>query len=223
MSDDLFYDENELQASAFGRVIVTGPRKMGKTTALLTTAPGPIAVLNCDGEGAPIAAKRFGAKDLKIVDVTSPDLWRKAVDGAIKLADKGEVRSIVVDTFTLLVNNVLTLAHNKRYEGFEIWRNVLDDGIRGLTKLSYAQAHVFIVCHHNLEDGQLLLNGALKEQVPSMMHDIVQFEFRAAKEPRRVFHIGPDAAGMTGSRLCDENKTIPANAEQLLCELGYNV
>ena len=221
MTDDLFYNEDELERSAYGRVLVTGIRKSGKTTCLATTAPGPVALINCDGPGAPIAAKRHGAKNLFIADVVSVDSWRRAVDGACKLAEDGKVNSIIVDTFTLLINNVLTLEFTEKFSGFEIWRNVLNDGLRGLHKLINAPAHLFVVCHSTLEDGQLALNGALKEQVPAMVHDIAHFEFDPKKDPSRMLHLGPSASGMTGSRFSDENKTIEGDARLLLAELGF--
>lgn len=219
--NDLFYSESELEASAYARVLVTGIRKSGKTTALATTAPGPVCILNCDGFGAPIAARRFGAKDLKIADIDSSQKWKLGVDGAVRLANEGAIKTIVVDTFTLLVNNTLTLEFNKRFDGFEIWRNVLDTGLRGIYRLMQAPAHLFVVCHFDMENGQLALNGALKEQLPAMIHDIVNFEFNPKNDPSRVFHMGPSASGITGGRFADTNKSIEADATLLLRELGY--
>lgn len=218
-----FYDEAELEGDAFARILLTGEAKAGKTTALLTTAPGPICVLNCDGFGAPMAAKRFGPKPLKILDVPTSDVWRRGVDAALKLAAEGQIKTIVVDTITMLINNVLTLEYNKKAQGFEIWRLVLDDGLRYLTKLLNAQAHVFVVSHFMLEDGQLAVNGNLKVQIPAMVHDRVHLEYRPNKEPARVFHVGPHATGLSGGRNSNENKVIPADATLLLRELGYNV
>lgn len=218
-----FYDETELEGDAFARILLTGEPKAGKTTSLLTSAPGPICVLNCDGFGAPMAAKRHGAKNLKILDVPNSDTWRRGVDAALKLAAEGQVRSIVVDTITMLINNVLTLEYNKKAQGFEIWRLVLDDGLRYLHKLLHAQAHVFVVSHYAIEDGQLAVNGNLKVQIPAMVHDRVHLEYRATKDPQRVFHVGPHASGLSGGRNSTENQVIPANATLLLKELGYNV
>lgn len=219
--DDLFYSEDELKRSAYARVLVTGIRKSGKTATIASTAPGPVCLLNCDGPGAPIAALQVGAKDLKIADVVSVDTWRRAVDGACKLAEAGKVNTIVVDTFTLLVNNVLTLEYNQKLSGYDIWRNVLDDGLRGIHRLVKAPAHLFVVCHFTMDDGQLALNGALKEQIPAMLHDIVHFEFDPKKDPCRMFHMGPSASGITGGRFSHENKTIEADAKLLLAELGF--
>jgi hypothetical protein len=218
--DVVFYDENELAAGAHARILVTGAPKAGKTTAVLTTAPGPICVLNCDGPGAAMAAKRHGAKGLRILDVTSPTKWKKGVAAACAQAEAGEVKSIVVDTVTVLVNQVLTLDYNTRFSGFEIWRNVLDAGMRGLMKLLSAPAHVFILSHYSVDDGLITLAGSLKQDVPALVHDRIHLEFDPKATPPRFFHVGsgPLTGGRSGR---SEHRTIPADVKLLLTELGY--
>lgn len=220
-TEDLFYSEETLKNSAFARVLLTGPQKAGKTTAILTTAPGPICVLNCDGEGAPMAAKRHGAKDLLICDVSSVALWERGVAGAVKLANEGKVKSIVVDTITLLINDVLSREFSRRYSGFDIWRETLNSFLQGFDKLKAAPAHLFLPAHHDLSDGQVAVDGKLKGMIPGLVHDIVHLDFNPKRDPARAFHVGPSASGLSGSRNCDENKVIPANVRELLALLGY--
>ncbi len=215
------YDETELDETGKARILLTGEPKAGKTVAVLSTAPGPVLVLNCDGPGAPMAARRHGAKNLKIVDVSSAEIWRRAVTAAITLANQGEVETIVVDTITVLVNQVLALEMTRKFQGYEIWRNVLDAGIGGLHRLLHAPAHVVVISHFAIDDGQLQLSGSLKTDVPALLHDRVHLDFVAKRDPERAFHIGPSASGLSGGRHSDENKIIPADMGILLTELGY--
>lgn len=220
MSNELFYNETELQESSFARILLTGDRKVGKTTAVLTTAPGPIIVLNADGPGAPMSAKRHGAKDLLIADVTTCALWLKGCHEAAKLAEAGKARTIVIDTVTLLINNVISVEMGRKFNGFDIWRETLQCFLSGFDTLRKSQAHLFVLGHYDLADGQLTLDGKLKKDVPALVHDIVHLDFNPKRQPDRAFHIGPSASGLSGGRNCDENKIIPADVGELFKELG---
>lgn len=221
MSD--FYTEDDLAESAYSRILLTGDPKTGKTTSVLSTAPGPIAVLNCDGPGAPMAAKRHGAKNLKIKDVTCVADWISGVKAAVKLAQAGEVSTIVVDTLTMLVNNVIAYEFGNKLSGFDIWRETKQKSIGGLMALLNAPAHVFLLAHYDIKDGQIMLEGSMKGGVPAMVHDRVHLTFDPKKTPDRVFHVGPSASGLSGGRHSDENIQIEANASLLLETLGYQL
>lgn len=227
MSELEFYSEIEMQREAFARILLTGQKKVGKSTAVYTTSPTPIVALNADGRDALMPAKRQGAQGLQILDVTSADIWRKGVDAAIRMALDGKCKTIVIDTFSILINHTLTLEYQKKFAGekdkFAVWRAVLDDGLRYLHRLLNAPAHVIVICHVDPDSGHLTLNSSLKSELPSLISDIVHLEFRAKEAPARVFKIGPDASGLTGGRNSTENKVIPADVTMLLKELGYNV
>ena len=217
------YDENELAQDAYARLMLTGDPKVGKTVCALTTAPGPVFVLNCDGAGAPMAARRHGAEGLRIADVRSASDWKEGVDIALGMARKGQIRTIVVDTITFLINNVLTLEFGHKYSGFDIWREVMDKSLTGLDKLLGAKAHVIFVAHYQMDDGQIALNGNMKLTVPAMVHDRVHLKFdpKSKDQPRQLV-IGPSADGLSGGRHSSENKNIEPNITKLLQELGYN-
>jgi hypothetical protein len=223
MSDE-FYSGDELEKSAYARVLLTGRRKIGKTVSLLLTAPGPIAMINCDGPGAPQAALRFMTPEqkasLKVCDVTTASGWRKACAGAYAMAERGEVRTIIGDTITLLINKTLAQEMAQKFQGYEIWRNVQSEFYAGFNRLWTAQAHVFIVAHNDMDNGQLTLSGALKEDFPGLMNDIVNISYMPKREHPRMFEIGPSASGLSGGRTSDENKQIPADVRILLAELG---
>lgn len=218
---DLFYDGSELAQSAYARVLLTGDRKVGKSVQIIGTAPRPVAVLNGDGPGAPQAVKRyfdFADGELKILDVTSVDLWKKGCVAAKKMAEDGQIKTIVVDTITLLVNSILAREFGRKFTGFEIWRNTCDTFMAGLEHLKLAPAHVFLISHFGIEDGQITLDGKLKKDVPALVNDIVHLDFKPGREYPRMFNIGPSASGLSGGRSSDENKQIPADVSELLKE-----
>ncbi len=230
MSDLEIYTEEDMKREAFARILLTGHRKIGKSTAIATSAPGPIGVLNIDGRDALQPAKRHGAKGLQIVDVTSADVWKKGVTKFIQLAGEGKVKTIMVDTFSILVNDKLTLEYKQKYRDdknkFAAWDAVMDDALRYVHKLLQAPAHIFLICHVSRETGDLVLNTQLQERLPALINDIVHMEFNgkeADADRKRTFRYGPDVSGLSGGRSSDENKVIPADASLLLRELGYNV
>jgi hypothetical protein len=163
-----------------------------------------------------MAAKRYGAEGLKICDVTSTDLWKKACRAAYEMADAGAVKTIVVDTITLLINNIIAVEMGRKYSGFDIWRETIQHFMLGLDLLRHAPAHLFLIAHFDLQDGQLTVDGKLKKDIPALMHDIVHLDFKPNRDPQRAFNIGPSASGISGGRNSDENLVIPANVGDLL-------
>lgn len=213
------YDESELAESSFARILLTGDPKAGKTTCVLCTAPQPILVLNCDKPGAPMAAKRHGAK-FKTVDVETSGVWREAVRYAISEAKAERVATIVVDTVTMLINNCLALEMKRKFQGFDIWREVHAGAMQPMNDLLAAQAHVFMLAHYAVSDGQITVQGGMKTDIPALIHDRVHLEFNPKNTPARFFHIGPSASGLSGGRNSDESKIIAADVGVLLKELG---
>lgn len=219
----MFYTENELPKNSHARILLTGKPKDGKTTSLLCTAPGPIGVINCDGEGAPMAAIRHGAKDLKIWDVKCIEDWQMAVDTFYKMAAKDEIKTIVVDTITMLVNNIVAVEAASKFSGFDIWRETMNYTLRGVNRLFDAKAHVFFVAHYEISDGQVQLQGKLKDVMTALPHDRVHLDFDPKRTPSRQILLGPSASGLSGGRRSDESKAIDADFTKLLKELKYDI
>lgn len=220
--------EDDIKNCSFARVLVTGDRKAGKTTRVLTTAPGPIAVLNADGDGATQPAVRHGAK-FRSLNVTTPDLWTAGVKAACDMAAKDEIRTIVVDTITLLVNVNLALHYGRIYDGYDIWSATYKNFMDGMMMLKNANAHVFYLAHYDMDSGLLTLDGKLKKDVPALVNDIVHLDFKPGRKMKvgddvvaldRAFQIGPSANGLSGGRSSEENKLIPADVGILFEELG---
>jgi len=213
------YSSDELAESAHARVLLTGDPKAGKTTAVLTTAPTPMLVLNCDKPGAPMAAKRHGGK-FDVLDVETSGIWREAVRFAITKANEGAYRTIVVDTITMLINNCLALEMKRKFTGYDIWREVHAAAMQSLNDLLGAPAHIFLLAHYEVKDGQITVQGGMKTDIPALVHDRVHLTYKPKQEPPRQFLVGPDAAGLSGGRHSDESKSIAADVGALLKELG---
>ena len=104
----------EAADDAWARVLIMGPAKGGKTVACALTAPPPVLILNCDRMGAAAGAvslaaeyKRDPQKDVFVVDVVGVDHWLKSAERAVEAARDGLVRTVVVDTVTFLVDQVV--------------------------------------------------------------------------------------------------------------------
>src|SRR5688572_8736466 len=136
---------DEVQAEAFARILIVGAMKVGKTTAVAETAPGPILIGNCDGTAATVFPASRGAKFLEM-PIKNRASWRKFVDTAVKLANDGKIRTIMVDTITLLADSIAGECEST-LTGFDIWSELEKQLKAGLRRLLDAPAHVFLLAH----------------------------------------------------------------------------
>lgn len=216
------YDQDQVAESAFANCLVLGQPKIGKTTSLALTAPKPL-IINCDGPSATKGAMAEGAKFLAI-DAYSRASWKRAQDTAAKLVESGDVRTIIVDSISLLYDNLLdeiaiTL------EGFDRWNELHSVGMGGLKRLGKLDAHLFTVAHFEPDtDGRAgilpAIPGQDKKKIGAWVNDWVLLECDPAKQPMRRFILGPqrewNAQGRNVRRSCE----IPADVGVLLKELG---
>jgi hypothetical protein len=215
------YNESEAKDSAFARILMLGPPKVGKTTSILTSAPDPL-IINCDGDSATKYAAKQGGKFLAL-DANTRKEWVAARNTAKKLVDAGHVRTVVLDSLTLLADNLVDEL-GVTLEGHDLWREVLAQVVGGVKRLFALQAHVIVVAHmiHGSEEEGIvpLLAGQAKIKIPAIAHDCVLFDFVAGRKPERQYLVGPQAlwsySGRNVRRSCATDATIPA----LFAELG---
>ena len=198
------YDEVEA-AQGFARVLLMGPSKGGKTTAVLRTAPGPIVVLNGDNPDALIPARRMGAK-FTAVDCTNQQEWRKGCNYAYDLAEAGEVATVVVDTITLLVDKIYEQLKND-LTGFELWNEIYDSVMDPFRTLMDMNAHLFVVAHHIPSDSDQdivgvmpAIPGKLKVRIPAMVNDWIWLDVITKRDPPCSFLLGPQKNWTGGGR-----------------------
>lgn len=216
--------EEEVQAQSTWRGLVTGKSGCGKTTSVLLTCPKPAAVLNCDGPGQADPAIRNGAKQLYIRNIVSKDDWLREVDVAIRLAEMGRVRSIVVDTATMLINQILLLDYARR-EGlgdtFKLYRWMQVNGIDGLRAImSQDKAHVFVIAHNKRAEGELEVEGALKATLPAMFSERLHLVYDKKRDPQRIFQVGNSSDAFSKSRAINSYHEVPADIGEVLELLG---
>lgn len=222
---DGFYTEEDDADDAYARILVTGPPKIGKTVAVVTTSPQPVVVLNCDGKGALAPARRYGGKFFAR-DITSAKDWLNATRDVQKLAATGDVRTCVVDTLTALVNNTISREMMRDYEGFEIWRQTQDCVMTGINKLRDADCHLLVIAHITKDEAAGLLPdvpGALGRLVPALLHDWISVAHDGKADSERVFLIGPQENWTRSGRHVKRSIILPANVKKLLTEFEIAV
>lgn len=220
-----FYTEEDDADDAYARILVTGPPKVGKTVTLVTTSPPPVVVLNCDLEGALSAARRFKGKFMA-KDINSAKDWDNATRDVVKYAAKGQIRTCIVDTLTVLVGNTLAREMNREYQGFEIWRQTQDCVMTGLNRLMRAECHLFVVAHITKDEAAGLLPdvpGSLQRLVPALLHDWVSLSYDAKRDPERAFLVGPQENWSRSGRHVKRSTVVEADVEALLEELDIAI
>lgn len=218
------YLGSAMEDSKFARILCTGKPKTGKTLATLRGGYDTY-VINCDKKYAQSHAANYGIDitKMRFMDVECFDDWKEACMEAVSLSKEGKINLVVLDTITNLVNNVIAPEMSTKFQGFEIWRNTVDNVLNGINYLfKECQAHLVMNAHYDFKDGVIELDGKLKSVIPSLAFDIVKVDFDGARDPEFAFQIGPSPSGLTGGRHSRHNKTLPADLAVLLKELGYN-
>lgn len=216
-----FYDHNETRESAFARILVMGAPKTGKTTAVLTTAPGPIVVLNCDGDSALKYPAKLGAAffGIDVSSVKSLGVGRQRAKAAV---DAG-ARTVVLDSLSILADRLLAeLAITK--DGFELFGDLGKEIMRTVSFLMDLPAHVFFIshmCRGYEEEGIIpLIAGKSAQKIPAYVHDVVRFDYNAERRPERMFLIGPQKDWSYAGRNIKRTCAVPANVLDVFAELG---
>lgn len=216
------YNQLEATANAFARVLVLGPAKAGKTTSLTKTAPKPL-VLNCDGFTALKGASNQGA-EFQAVDICSIGDLRAGCSLARKLCTEGKVRSVILDTATLLVDLVHDELAESGRKGFDLWRD-LDATVGGAIKdLLELQGHLFVVCHMQPEADTAAgilpaIPGKLKLRIPAMLDDWILLTVNP-ENGAREFLLGAQGVWTHSGRNIKRVSRIPADVGILFKELG---
>ncbi len=217
-------DQDTCADSQFARVLLLGPPKAGKTTSLLLTSPKPL-LLNADLGAASKGARNLGAKFLSL-DVNNSAALTKGVQTAEKLVKSGDARTVILDTITLLSENLLD-EKSVTLSGFDLFREygkLLTKSIKELFKL---RAHVFLVAHFSprgeFEQGVMpAIAGAAKVKIPALVDDWIALDYDPKRKPeeQRQFLLGAQGSWSAGGRNIRRTCVIPADVRVLLKEFG---
>lgn len=218
-----FVSQDEIAQSAWARLLVIGRPKIGKSTAIVGTAPGPVAVLNADGDSALKYPAGTGAKFLQF-DVGTRETWRAGRKAVTAAAQANAVRTVVVDTITFLAD-ALYDEISLKLDGHERFGELKNQIVGGLKQLFQIPAHVIVIAHllPGKDDGSEgimpLINGQSKFIVPGIANDVVMFDYQAGRTPERQFIVGPQGSWTYGgrniSRKTVTNPTIPELFKEL--------
>ena len=231
------YSAAQVQDSAWGRVLLIGPKQSGKTVSLANTLPKPL-VINCDGWASMRGAAKLGGKNpqWKSIDVNCERDWMPAVVASERLVSASIIRSVVLDTATCLVDNLADEYKARGMKGWDLWGEVNDTVLEGCKRLANLNAHFFVVCHMQTSDydgsaGILpLIGGQLKQRLPRLLDDWILFNVDPTAVPpasKRRFILGCHGSWIASGRNIKSEKILPADpiaypkaATDLLIELG---
>jgi hypothetical protein len=207
---------------AFARILLLGPMKVGKTTACLATSPGPVLVINCDGNGATKYPATQGAKFYQL-DVQSRKQWLAACKKAHDLAAAGKVRTIIVDTVTLLSDEIVDELKILQFQGYDLWNELEDNLKTGLRKLFESAAHVIVVAHMDPREDEIagimpLISGKTKVWLPSKVADWVLFT--CGEDGKRQFLLGAQGKWSHAGRNVKRAAAIEADVGLMFDHLG---
>lgn len=224
----------DIQDTAYARILVLGPPKRGKTTAILQDAPDPY-VINCDANdptdsSAIKYALKCGAQPVGVSNVTDRASWGKALRIARAGVANGEgpIRTVLIDSLTLLADNLIDEI-GQHLKGYDKWGELATQLVGGVKAAFSLKAHVILVAHMvpsiSDDDGNgegivPLIGGQAKIKIPAIAHDCVLFDYVHGRNPERMFLIGPQGDWNYAGRNVKRSCAVPANCEALFAELG---
>lgn len=224
------HTSDDVQSSSYARILVLGGMKIGKTTALLTTSPRP-GIINCDADDATKFAAKTGAKFLQWNAYTKSQ-WAKGVHAASMAVGDGVINTVIVDSMTLLGNNIvdeLGVLHGEDKRG--LYGDLIKVLMAGVKKLCKLQAHIFFVAHLSPDHDEVagivpLIGGQTKVLLPAFVSDWVLFRCDPeASDPAlvRQFVLGAQGKWSASGRNIKRPNVIPATVPELFAELGITL
>ena len=208
------YDIEVIDAKQIGvrrhlRMLVMGPGKVGKTSAVLLTAPRPIYIINSDQDDAldpatELCLERKVPLKFKQSIVQSDKKMDAAIMTAKELVKTEGVKTVVWDTMTNFSKYLLeqckkaTLTKDLKEDGRKFWPLYHSRLESIVDRLFMIQAHIIVVSHfeenvasEDVPEGSTpktgegivpMLGGKSRKRIGGMFSDVVFVEKKAAKE-----------------------------------------
>lgn len=232
---------SEVEKSPYLRLMVLGSPKAGKTVACVSTAPGPVYVINSDDPSALRPAGRY-TQDFEWDFVRTAAEMEAALLTARKGVKEGKYRSVIWDTisnYAMRLEQELADASaegNKGPDGRRYWPEYEKRLRNTCERLFHLKAHVVVISHYidvggEPNENQLskagpgivpLLGGKARSTIPALFQDVVFFENRKGE---RVFVTSSEGVWGPGCRSLESNDVdvIPADLRKLMKAMGIVV
>lgn len=227
------HTSEDVRSNAYARVMVLGGGKIGKTTALLTSAPKP-GIINCDADDATKWAADPNHGNAKFLqwNAYTRQSWAKAVHSATLAVQDGVIETVIADSMSLLCNNLvdeLSILHGEDKRA--LYGELIKVVMAGVKKLCKLQAHVFFVAHISPDFDEVtgvtpLIAGQTKVLLPAFVSDWVLFRCDPeASDPNlvRQFVLGAQGKWTASGRSIKKPAIIPATVPVLFNELGITL
>lgn len=225
-----FYSASDARETGYARILLVGPPKVGKTTCIATTAPAPVLILNCDPRDAVLGAANQlpeGAPEFHVFNVNSVASWRKGRKAAIELAKAGQIKTVLVDTASLLSETIVSESRIT-LDGYALWNEVKEQVYGGIDELAERlDCHLFVNCHIDVSApdenaaGLLpMIAGSAKRWVPAALSDWIYLDVDPTRNPMRMFLLGPQKFWSFSGRNVKKSSAVPATVPALFDALG---
>lgn len=221
-----------IDRDAFLRVYIMGAPKIGKSTSIISTAPSPVYVINCDDSKTALQGARRRTTRFEWDLVRNWDEMQTAVKTARDGVKAGKYKTIVVDTFSAFAAKLeeQCLSATDTGNGPD-GRRAYPDYERRLRHLCQSffniPAHFIAVSHFIAIGGEVnengtpkfgegiapLLAGKARVTIPMLFADVVYMDMRKGE---RIFVTNSQGAWGPGCRSLEGSETLPADIGKLL-------
>lgn len=218
------------------RILLLGQPKAGKSSAVISTSPGPVRVLLCEDISALREAKRRSPKGHFDVELIGGwNSMQKAISEAKEDAAAGTIKTLVIDPLSDFADRVLLemLEKTKTSNGQEDGRKAYPETtkrLKHLTEQLFAlPCHVVVICHHMVTGGDgeglektgqgivPLLPGASRAIIAARFSDVIWFDLRVVEgKEERSLVTGPQGAWGPGCRSLKTTEVLPPDINLLI-------
>jgi hypothetical protein len=209
------------------KTLVVGEPKFGKSTCVISTAPGPVYVITADDKSSMAGAHRRAKFDWDIVN--SWEQMDRALRDAREGVKAGKYNTVVLDGLTrfsdLLSEQCLASTDNgKGPDGRRAWPDYTKRIVQVVENLKRLPCHFLALAHYLRPDDSTdddgkgngvlpLLFGAAKKKVAAAFNEIVLLDIRKGE---RFFCTNEARWPGVATRAFDGPQVVPADVQNLI-------